>query len=561
MFIYYNDYFRDMMEQKIGSKPIDKVEIELSAGVWTDVTDEYLGGATFDQEKERAPDKISAGDTTYSFDNSDNIFTPTDSGSIFFNTIFEGKKIRFSEGFFGVGVLLQSVMTIYNVKWDHDEQICYIFAREITSRLIDENFNAYPSGLVPIPGAGNTGNGTITEIGTLPLAVGTENWTLTCTTGGGDGAAIFEVLGSVSGDIGDATSGTEFVDATAGIRFTISAGGTVWVAGGSPDTFTFSTKQYPEFTTMNPVKIVWNLLTGYDFDTDVQSDWSDRVIELDSTQSVDNTDINYTSFLNAISDVTNVLTGYIPYDKNAAEAIEELIIHFLGSIYVDTKGRIGITAFRPSFGALLIRNFSDEKKVYEMDAEEELARIINKVTVFLKRSASFAWSTDEETTDDVYVAEDTTSITTYGIKNPFVWTDFWFSANKAAQGWFADRLSDKFGKPPLEIEFITGLDGMRTNLADQITFTDSRTNFSNKILEAFIVKRDFESQPKEITIRGWDASTDSVKWTFLGSSADEGDGISPQNSDFDSATDSDKQFCYLSTTGSVVEPMYFLWGD
>lgn len=677
MIIVSNDYWKDFGEQEIGSKPIDKVEIELSAGVWTDVTDNYIGGATFDQEKERAPDKISAGDTRYTFDNTDDKFTPRDSGSIFYNVIYQGKKIRFSEGFYGHGYYPQSVMLIKNIKWNYSEQRCYIFCQELIQRVVDEDLNIYPSALVPVANAGNTGNGTITEIATKPFITVDENWTLTggyfnitdtnkffdfdiggaeknatvatgmyypgatqadagtlckalydaivAVEGAGtytvsystvtqkftitrsagtfnilwktgvygsdntdthigtilgysdtadDTGALsyvsdnttvgefFDVVGSVSGDIGNAQVEVEFSNSTSGgIKFTISQGAAEFEAG---DSFTFTTYQYPEFTTTNSVKIIWNLLTGYKYDTDVQSVWHDRVLEFDHTKSVDNTDINYTSFVNAIANVTPTLTGYIPYNKNAAEALEEVIIHFLGSLYTDNEGRIAISSYRPSFGGILVREFSDTEQVFEMDAEEDLAKIINKVTVFCKRSASFAWSNVDETTDDIYEASNSQSITDYGIKNPFVWTDYWYSASKQAQSWFADRIKDKFGgvpNLPLEIKFETGLDALRTNLADRRKFTDSRSSYSNKLLEIVKIEKDFESEYKTITLTGSNVGTEGIRWAFLGSSADEGDGISPQAANFDSATDTDKQFCYLSTTGSVVQPLYYLWGD
>jgi len=551
-----NDYWKDFTEQEIGSKPVDKVEIELSAGVWTDVTDNYIGGATFDQEKERAPDKISAGDTRYTFDNTDDKFTPRNSSSIFYNVIYQGKKIRFSEGFYGLGYYPQSVMIIKNVKWNYNAQRCYIFCQELIQRVVDENLNIYPSALIPIANTGNTGNGTITEIATKPFETVSENWTVTLT-----GAAAFGVVGSVSGAQAGGTVGTGYTSDNNEIKFTITAGGVAFING---DSFTFTTYQYPEYTTANPVKIAWNLFTGYNFDTDVQSDWHDRVLELDHTKSVDNTDLNYTTFVNAIANVTTTLTGYIPYDKEAEIALEEIIIHFLGSIYTDNEGRIAISSYRPSFGAVLMREFADRKQVFELDAEEELAKIINKVTVYCKSSASFAWSNADETTDDVYETSNSQSITDYGIKNPFVWTDYWYSALKSAQSWFADRIKDKFGgvpNLPLEIKFETGLDALRTNLADRRKFTDARTSYSNKLLEIIKVEKDFESEYKTITLTGSNVGTEGIHWVFLGSSANEGDGISPQTSDFDLANDTDKQFAYLSTTGSSVEPLYYLWGD
>ncbi len=670
MIIVANDYWKNLIDQETGSKPLDKVEIELTAGTWTDVTEYYMGGARFSAEKEKAPDIITAGDTRYSFDNSENTFTPSDSSSIFYNVIYIGKKIRFSEGFHGIGYFPQSTMIIRDIKWSHNSQIAYILAQESTQKIIEESLNSYPTALVPVAGSSNVGNGVVSQIETLPFVVGNENWTLTASVlvdnsnkffdfniGGGelnatiatgtypvgatqadagsfckalydaivaqDGAgtytvsyasasqeftltrsagtfnilwktgvhgsdntdthvgttmgfddstddtgslsytsdnpataSVFSVVGSVSGNVGTATVGTEFSDGTTGgIRFTISAGGTSFAFG---DTFTFTTYQYPEWTNTNPAKIIWSICTGYNFDTDVQEAWSARVLSFDHTKSVDNTDMNYTSFLDAISRIDNNLTGYIDYDRNAAETIEEIIIHFLGALYVDNRGKISLSAYKPTFGGAIIREFSDEKKVYDLEIEESTSKIINVATAYCKSSATWAWSGDDETTDDVYSNSNSTSISNYGARNQFTFTDYyWYSANKAAQIWFVDRIIDKFGLPPKEIEFLTGLDGMRQNLGDILQFADARTSNSGLLLEINKIERDFESQPKTIEITAWNTNTTGFQWMFFGSSADEGDGISPQTANYDSATLTDKQFGYWSTTGSTVQPLYY----
>lgn len=557
----FNDYWNDFMDQKINSKPLDKVEIELSAGIWTDITSYYIGGANFEQEKERAPDKISAGDVRFSFVNHDNKFTPTDTSSIFYNVDFQNKKIKFSEGFYDLGYLTQAIMYIKDVAWDYDEQICYLHCQDIMQRLIDENLNIFPVALIPIPNTANTGNGTCSEIATLPFATVSENWTLTCTLGGADGVATFSVVGSVSGNIGTATSGTEFPPiptSTDPIKFTISAGVTPWIIG---DIFTFSTYLYPQWTTTNPAKIIWSILTGYDYDSAVQQNWSSRVFSLDNTKSDDNIDINYNTFVEAITNIDNNLTGYIPYDKNAAECLEEIIIHFLGSLYTDNKGRISLSSYKPSFGAsLLFREFSDTKKIFALNTEQDTAQIINKTTIKCKRSASWAWSNVDEVLDDIYSNSNSTSISKYGLRNPFDWDDnFWYSPSRASQEWFADRIIDKFSNPPNEIEFETGLDGIRQNLADKILFTDSRTNNSQKLMEVISISKDFEAKPKTMTLTVSETGTIGLNWCFLGSGENEEDGLSPQNSNWDSASASDRQFCYLSTTGATSDPRYYLF--
>jgi hypothetical protein len=75
-----------------------------------------------------------------------------------------------------------------------------------------------------------TGDGELTDYSGGASSVA-ETFTITATS-----PTVFDVVGSVSGDIGDATVGTPFVHGK--LEFTITAGGTAFVAG---DTFTIST--------------------------------------------------------------------------------------------------------------------------------------------------------------------------------------------------------------------------------------------------------------------------------------------------------------------------------
>jgi len=547
-----NDYWRDFSDQEIGSKPLDKIEIEVSSGVWTDFTDYYLGGGTFDQEKEREADKITASDTRYSFENSDGTFD-----NIIQNNLYIGKKIKFLIGFHSIGYKTQSIMFIKDVELDFEDQICYIHAQDILQRLIDEDINAFPNSLVPVAGS-NTGNGVCSEVATYPSNVKAENWTLTCNLGGGDGVATFTVTGSVSGLVGTATSGTEFIHSARGIRFTLTVGIVNWLVG---DSFTFSTINYPKWTLTNPVKIIWSILTGKNWDTGAIENFSSSVFAFDSTQTDSNTDINYSSFSTALSAVSDNLSGYVPYDKNAAECLEEIILHFLGTITTDTSGRISLFAYRPTFGnSLIVQEFSDDKKVFSLNGTRATSNMINSVTVKCKKSDATAWSNASEQTNDLYSASNSTSISIYGIRNPFIFEDlYWYSANHSAQRNFADKIIDKYGAPPLELEFETGLDGIRTDLGKIISFTDTRSSFTKKLLEVISISKDFEATPKQITLSVSNTGTIGLNWSFLGSSVGQGDGLSPQNASWDSASASDKQFCYLSQTGATSDPRYYLF--
>lgn len=87
---------------------------------------------------------------------------------------------------------------------------------------------------VGTPGGGNTGDGTVYGASATADSVA-ETWTLTCTTGGTNGTAIFSVSGSVSGAQAAATAGVPYsIDE---VSFTITAGDVDFVTS---DSFTFS---------------------------------------------------------------------------------------------------------------------------------------------------------------------------------------------------------------------------------------------------------------------------------------------------------------------------------
>ncbi len=97
----------------------------------------------------------------------------------------------------------------------------------------DERLASIQPGSVSDPGAGNTGNGSLTGVLTIDGVVA-ETWTITATTMGP--TATFSVVGSVSGGHAAATSGTPYDNGF--VSLSISDGGTPYIVG---DDFTFDT--------------------------------------------------------------------------------------------------------------------------------------------------------------------------------------------------------------------------------------------------------------------------------------------------------------------------------
>ena len=99
----------------------------------------------------------------------------------------------------------------------------------------DERLASIQPGSVSDPGAGNTGDGSLTGVLTIDGVVA-ETWTITATTTGP--TATFSVVGSVSGGHAAATSGTPYDNGF--VSFSISDGGTPYIVG---DDFTFDTER------------------------------------------------------------------------------------------------------------------------------------------------------------------------------------------------------------------------------------------------------------------------------------------------------------------------------
>ncbi len=443
-----------------------------------------------------------------------------------------------------------ATMRVSSVGFDSKDEIT-IRVYDMVRRMLDEKVNCTPSTMVAVANAGNTGDGDVSEIDTKPFATVTENWTLTCTLGGADSTATFSVVGSVSGNVGTATSGTEFSNAAVGgIKFTIQAGDADWVIG---DKFTFSTAKTREWLSTNPIKILLSILTGYNYNTNVADPWLTRTPQLDRTQSSANTDINWPDFKKAVDDATDALftlKGYVPWDYDLVDVLEEIVFHFLGAIFVDPLGRLTVKVFRPEM-IVSPMDFADSKKNTKVSYVKDVKDVINNVSVRYRKLDVWPWSDENEsdTLDGVYVASNSASFTALGQWFGEEFESRWYNQDGSHVVYLATRVIDKYGLPPRLFTIETGIDGLEAEIGDIVTVTD--TKFQIEGYEVEVMKKDAEygEKPIKITLEAEDTGTRGIGWAFLGSSADEGDGLSPQAPTFDTATEMDKMFCYLSQTG------------
>lgn len=540
------------MRRKRDSKPIIKVEFIETDNTTTDISAYYLSGANLEQIKERAPDEIQAGNFDIVLANHDNNFSEYVSGSLLNGIQYHGARIKVYVGF-----KLPNGTTVYEVQTEGiidqlintDESTAIFRCRDRIGYILDATLHQRPSGETPVFNSANGGNGTITSIDTKPFATVTENWTLTCTTGGGSGTALFSVVGSVSGSVGPATDGTEFQTNTGGVKFTIRAGTIDWSIG---DAITFTTSKYPEWTSENLGKIIWAIFTGYNWDTDTQETWSSFVLGLDHTKSDSNTDLDYDAFVDAIDnlDVIGDVKGYIPYGSAAKNVLEDLLLLFLGSIFTGRDGRIKLKENLPTFGSTSVEAFSDTKKISNLSYTRSIDEVINYVTAHFKRTDIWQFSDEDINYDGLIVSSDSTSITNYKRVIQKEFSTLWFQTNGSHVESIVERLIGRYAEPPLNIDFVTGLDAVLKEIGDIISITDDKYDLSAEQAEIARVSKMFDDDvTKKISIRARRDADFTQQFGFWGSSENESDGISPQNADWDSASDSDKRFAYLSQTG------------
>ena len=541
--------FWSQLDQQLDTKPVVKIEFITREGVAYDITEYYISGANIERVKERAPDEIQAGDFDLVVTNYNDYFSEYKPGSLLYGIVYHGAKIRIWAGFElpdgRTELKIQQVGYIDELHSSEGSEVTFR-CRDVIRKIIDEKFHAKPASETPVNSLLNTGNGTCSQINTKPFKTVNEDWTLTCTVAGDNGTAEFSVIGSVSGNVGTAISGTEFStgNTAGGIKFTINGGSIDWEIG---DVITFSTKQYPEWNTVNPGKIIWSVLTGYNWDSGLQENWNNFVFHLDNTKNSSNTAINYQSFEALISEFSSsdALTGCIPYNTPAVNFLETILIVFLGGFFTDGEGRIKVKSSRPSF-ANAQRNYADAKKIISLDYNRSVTEIINQVSVKYKSTNNWEFSDEDINYDGIYAIEDSESVDQHG-NLLFEFELPWYTGSGVHAKDFSNRLINKYAQPPLVIEFTTGLDALISEIGDHITITDEKSGFSELGCEVARTLKVLDGTPKtvEVTARR-DQELDFV-YGFLGSRVDEGDGLSPQASTFGTASDDDKQFCYLTT--------------
>ena len=545
--------FLGEMERKRGSQPKTKIEFITKAGAVTDISRWFLAGANFEQVKERAPDEIQAGQFDVVLSNHDDKFSEFKTASFLYGMDYHGARIRVSQGFIlsdgTEEYLVQGVGYIDQLITDPATSRVILRCRDRLWRVMDSKIHIRPENEFPLANGSNAGNGICSVINTRPFFTVNQNWTLTCTLGGIDGVATFSVVGSVSGSIGPATSGTEFVNNAAGIKFTLRAGSLIWVVG---DKFTFSTHQHPQWSGVNAGKIIWSILTGYNWDTDTIENWAPLVFNFDRTKTSANVDLDYDSFVSAIAQITTYgvfdLKGFANYDTDAVAFLQELLTLVLGSLFTGADGRIKLKIYTPLFGAIN-RTFTDDDKVTALNYNRTIDEVINSVIVNYIASDIWDFSDKGATLDGSHARKDSSSITSY--KELGVSFDIhWYTQSGLHVQDFADKLLARFAQPPLNVSFDTGMDALETEIGDYVGITDIKYGLQAVVGEVAKILKQFDQRPAKVSIILRRDSQVAQQFGWIGSDQDEGDGESPQNDDYDLASVADKRFAYFGNNSA-----------
>lgn len=568
------------MDKKIGSRPIDKVEIVLDTAGTVNITSWLKDISDVDLKRQEGGQTgldLAISDLTLVFDNTTNYFSERQqyqsdgvTAALFWADIqagntYHNRLIKLYTGFTlpdgTTEYQIEATMKIVELECVQEDSECTIKCEDILKDLLDTNINEVTDAMTPVAGA-NTGDGVITGLAQLPFAAVDETWAITILAD----VTQFSVVGSVSGAQADGTVDSEYSNAY--IRFTVQSGAVAFVQN---DSWTFDVLKLPEFTAMNPLKIAWSLLTGYNYDTAVQEDWYARTLQLDATKTTANTDIDWTLFSTAVGNVQFTLTGYVPFDMNLATIIAHLIFLTGGSIYGTGDGKIGVTVFYPQIGGTDLREFSESKKITRLKYKSNLLDVYNKVTTYFHERTDWNWSDEEQDLSGTYTIENTDSQTKYQVEPALEIFSLWIADSETAKS-ITDKYLDRFNKPLLQPEFRTRLDALTLNPGDALELTESKANFDNAVFEITRLRKRLAD--KEIIINCRESDFLTVNWAFVGSTADESDTDYPYpipGNYNDAVTEgilasgryyTDYAYCSTSNAGEIVapDPQYYCFG-
>jgi len=240
------------------------------------------------------------------------------------------------------------------------------------------------------------------------------------------------------------------------------------------------------------------------------------------------------------SDIPVYFTNTVFDDYVLRDALRELAQAASCRVYEDRFGKIVIAEFIPVFGSsVTVLDLSSY--IVRTRFKSSFSDLVNKVRV--------------QYADNRYYEEDNTGTLADGQK---VVIDNRTLDNDTYAKNLANRISARFGSvdslPVLEVDAAWLPD---KDISDVFLLTSSNLGLSSNYYQAYGVVQNLTSM--RTTLRLERADVDGTKWGYLGSSASEGDGLSPQNDTWTGASVTDKLFAYCSETGASSDPRYYMY--
>ncbi len=213
---------------------------------------------------------------------------------------------------------------------------------------------------------------------------------------------------------------------------------------------------------INPADMIWTLLT-------------DPLLGgLDSTASSANVDIEYDEWLNWKSQMTSI--GILLQGEFKGETIGTIISKIAemshSTIYAEGDGKIYCrywlekVGYTPDAGGS--GDFDNDNIFSKPNLLSGTENILNRITIFYNYdtvAGTWAGHVDKDTNANL---EDTTSQTSYGIRDKtFEDTTIWFSSDTVSNS-FGERLIDWEAYPKNIMEFNVGLIGYAHQLSDAL---------------------------------------------------------------------------------------------
>ena len=227
-------------------------------------------------------------------------------------------------------------------------------------------------------------------------------------------------------------------------------------------------------------------------------------------------------------------------DVTANSALAYLCESANARMWEDRFGRVVVKEIAPEFtyndDVLNLYNY-----INQLNWDVDLERLVNKIRVHYR--------------GDLYYMIDNTSTMESGryviIENKYV-EQYEYARD------IASKIETKYGNRDFIQNMTIKCDWLPDiDINDPVIVIGETLGLSYTKVRVNRLVHDFGDFRTTLFVESYDIG--NVTWGFLGSSEDEGDSLSPQATDYDSATDNDKLFAYWGSDSTTDGPQYYCY--